>query len=274
MVVRKVIGPEDILAQIKTVRLLNCAEAPLRGSAQESEQILAGLLEGTMELQGLMPWSSNYTFLASLTRAKDDAQLLGIYKPCQGERPLWDFPEGTLCQREFASYLVSQVLGWPNIPPTVLREGPHGPGSVQLFIEAEYEAHYFNMRDNSTLTDDFRRVALFDFIVNNADRKGGHCLKAKDGRLWVIDHGLTFHTDFKLRTVIWEYCEEMIPAPLLQDLERLRSHLDESAELGRILAQFMSLRELQAFKKRLDRLIAAGRLPELHPGRNIPFPPV
>jgi uncharacterized repeat protein (TIGR03843 family) len=269
MVLRNVAGPNDILAQIQAVRLLNsCPAKP------EGEETLAGLLEGDIELQGLMPWSSNYTFLVSLTPRQNQAKLLGIYKPCQGERPLWDFPDGTLCQREFASYLVSLTLGWPNIPPTILRDGPHGPGSVQLFIDAEYEAHYFNMRDNTALTEDFRRVALFDFIVNNADRKGGHCLRAKDGHLWVIDHGLTFHTDFKLRTVIWEFCEERIPRPLLQDLERLQGHLGESSELCRILAHFISAREVQAFKRRIERLISAGRLPELHPGRNIPFPPV
>jgi uncharacterized repeat protein (TIGR03843 family) len=274
MVLKRTTESKDTLAQIKEVRSLKQAvSAGSCASPQESEQTLTHLLEGQMELQGLMPWSSNYTFLVNLKQSKE-SNLLGIYKPCQGERPLWDFPDGTLCQREFASYLISQMLGWPNIPTTVFRDGPHGPGSVQLFIDAEYEAHYFNMRDNSTLTEEFRRVALFDFIVNNADRKGGHCLKAKDGRLWVIDHGLTFHTDFKLRTVIWEYCDEDIPNPLLEDLEQLQNHLAEASRLCQILAQFISLREVQAFKKRVDRLIAAGRLPELHPGRNIPYPPV
>lgn len=269
MVLKRTFEPDLILGQIKAIYQLNkCNLIP------ETEQVLAGLLQRDMELQGLMPWSSNYTFLTRLTQTQDDTELLAIYKPCQGERPLWDFPDGTLCQREFASYLVSQALGWPNIPPTVLRDGPHGLGSVQFFIDAEYEAHYFNMRENSSLTDDFRRVALFDFIVNNADRKGGHCLRAKDGQLWIIDHGLTFHTDFKLRTVIWEFCEEAIPAPLLKDLKRLQSHMGESSELCQILVQFISIREIQAFKKRLDRLISAGRLPELHPGRNIPYPPV
>jgi hypothetical protein len=191
-----------------------------------------------------MPWSSNYTFLVSLDSAHEQSRLLAIYKPCQGERPLWDFPDGTLCQREFASYLISQALGWPKIPPTVLRDGPHGLGSVQLFIDAEYETHYFNLRQISTLTEDFRR------------------------------HGLTFHTDFKLRTVIWEFCEEKIPTPLVKDLERLQFQMAEASELCQILVQFISTREVQAFKKRIERLLSAGRLPELHPGRNIPFPPV
>jgi uncharacterized repeat protein (TIGR03843 family) len=274
MVLKRTLEPENILAQIKTVRGLRQPGVDPCSSILEDEQVLTRLLENKMELQGLMPWSSNYTFLVSLTEAKEPINLLGVYKPGQGERPLWDFPDGTLCQREFASYLVSQALGWPKVPTTVLRDGPHGPGSVQLFIEAEYEAHYFNMRDNMALTDDFRQVALFDFVVNNADRKGGHCLKDKDGLVWVIDHGLTFHTDFKLRTVIWEFCDEDIPPSLLQDLKRLQSHMAESSELCQILTQSISIREFQALKKRLDRLIAAGHLPELHPGRNIPFPPV
>jgi uncharacterized repeat protein (TIGR03843 family) len=274
MVLKKTPLPDGILTTIKTVRRLKGAGLDPVTPTFDNESILATLLEGEIELQGLMPWSSNYTFLVSLDSAQGHPPLLGVYKPCQGERPLWDFPDGTLCRREFTSYLVSQALGWPSIPPTVLRDGPHGLGSVQLFIDAEYETHYFNLRQNSTLTDDFRKVALFDYIVNNADRKGGHCLKAKDGQLWVIDHGLTFHTDFKLRTVIWEFCEEKIPAPLVKDLERLQLQMDEPSELCQILVQFISTREVQAFKKRLDRLLSAGRLPELHPGRNIPFPPV
>jgi uncharacterized repeat protein (TIGR03843 family) len=261
-----------VLAQIKSIRQLR-AEASQTCLSAASEQTLASLLEGEMELEGLMPWSSNYTFLVKVTCLNQNS-LLGIYKPCQGERPLWDFPGGRLCYREFASYLVSQALGWPRIPATVLREGPHGPGSVQLFIEAEYEAHYFNLRHKSALTEDFRRIALFDYITNNADRKGGHCLKDKQGQIWAIDHGLTFHTDFKLRTVIWEFCEEEIPAGLMTDLEQLRIALTESSEFCQILGHFISSREIQAFKRRIERLLAAGHLPELHSGRNIPFPPL
>lgn len=266
---------DDILLKINTVRKLTPLPDKECTSLIEVELALDGLLKGEMELQGLMPWSSNYTFLVKLKQSQNRTDLLGVYKPCRGERPLWDFPDGTLCRREFATYLISQVLGWPRVPPTVLRDGPHGQGSVQLFIEAEYEAHYFNLRHISTFTEEFRRVALFDYIVNNADRKGGHCLKGKDGQLWAIDHGLTFHTDFKLRTVIWEFCEETIPTTLLKDLERLHNCLkNEPSELSKILAQFISQRELQAFKKRVELLLSTGHLPELHPGRNVPFPPV
>ncbi len=274
MVINDDPSPEVIRATIQIARQLAAPAATPSLPTAADDPILTTLLTGQMDLQGLMPWSSNYTFLVQLA-APPASDTLAIYKPGQGERPLWDFPGGMLCFREFASYLVSQVLGWPNIPATVLRQGPHGLGSVQFFVDAEYEAHYFNMRHISALTDAFRQVALFDYLVNNADRKGGHCLKDRLGQLWAIDHGLTFHTDFKLRTVIWEFCDEAIPRPILGDMERLRHHLQtEPSPLAQALSQFITPRELQAFKRRLDRLIATGRLPELSPGRNIPYPPV
>ncbi len=264
----------NILSAVKTIyRLAAGNGSPAAELPGDVEQILGALLEGEIELQGLMPWSSNYTFLASLTTPAGQTSFLSIYKPCQGERPLWDFPDGTLCQREFASFLVSQILGWPRIPPTVLREGPHGEGSVQLFIDAEYEAHYFNMRNMPTFTEEFKRIALFDFIVNNADRKGGHCLRGKDGKVWAIDHGLTFHTDFKLRTVIWEFCEEKIAEELLNDLKRLQQAL-ENVEFCRLLMSYISAPEVKAFRNRINRLVVKGYFPELHHGRNIPFPPI
>jgi uncharacterized repeat protein (TIGR03843 family) len=264
----------NLLTTINSVRQLANCNGSKRSPIANVEAVLQLLLEADMELQGLMPWSSNYTFLTSLVRDLDQVALLAVYKPCAGERPLWDFPEGTLCHREFASYLISQVLGWPNIPPTVLRDGPHGQGAVQLFIEAEYEAHYFNMRGISGFTDEFKQIALFDYIVNNADRKGGHCLKDKDDQLWAIDHGLTFHPQFKLRTVIWEFCDEPIPSPLLEGLTHLQQLLVESSELWQIMKQFISGRELGAFKKRIDRLVSTGHFPGMHSGRNVPFPPI
>lgn len=273
---RNALSRTELQSAITSVRSIanpnssNCS--PL--SDVDVDEILHLLLDSDIELEGLMPWSSNYTFLAALTRETDEATLLGVYKPCAGERPLWDFPDGTLCHREFVSYLVSLVLGWPNIPPTVMADGPHGPGSVQLFIEADYEAHYFNIRNISKLADSFRQIAIFDYIANNADRKGGHCLKDRHGHLWAIDHGLTFHTDFKLRTVIWEFCEESIPQSLLQDLTYLQQQMAATSEFCQILANFLSMREIQAFQKRLDRLISTGRFPELHSGRNVPYPPI
>ena len=263
----------NLLTTINKVRSLTNPNSNKSLTIANLEHVLQLLLNAEIELEGLIPWSSNYTFLATLDWNSD--QILAVYKPCGGERPLWDFPEGTLCHREFASYLISQVLGWPNIPPTVLREGPHGQGSVQLFIDAEYEAHYFNMRGISALNAEFKQIALFDYIVNNADRKGGHCLKDKDGRLWAIDHGLTFHPQFKLRTVIWEFCDEAIPLSLLDDLTHLQRQLSsETAELWQIMMQFVSSREIAALKKRVDRLVSTGHFPPMHAGRNVPYPPI
>jgi uncharacterized repeat protein (TIGR03843 family) len=260
--------PHHIFAKIKATQALSVSKLETH-----SPDIIETLLNGKMELQGLMPWSSNYTFLADIQDRARGISLLAIYKPGEGERPLWDFPDQTLSLREFTSYLVSQVLGWPKIPPTVLREGPHGLGSVQLFIEAEYEAHYFNMRGMPTFAEDFRRMALFDFIVNNADRKGGHCLKGTDGQVWAIDHGLTFHVEPKLRTVIWEFCEETIPQLLLDNLAHLQQ-LMEQGEFCQLLSDLISPREVEAFKRRVAVLVARGRFPATRSGRNMPYPPI
>jgi uncharacterized repeat protein (TIGR03843 family) len=261
----------DILQIINTIQKLSQAGH----DNLDLPWILETLLAGDMELHGLFPWSSNYTFLVSLICSPGQEAFLAVYKPSRGERPLWDFPDGTLGQREFASYLVSQALGWPRIPPVVFRDdAPHGPGSVQLFIEADHEAHYFNLRHLSAFTEDFKRVALFDYIVNNADRKGGHCLKGKDGRIWAIDHGLTFHTDPKLRTVIWEFAGEAIPSPLLKDLKRLLELLAESAELYQLLEQIITRAEIRAFKKRINLLLTTARFPKGYPGHNVPYPPI
>jgi uncharacterized repeat protein (TIGR03843 family) len=273
MAVSGALDPDTLLARINRVRELgNCSQKQKNKLDIEEDQVLETLLKGKIEAQGLMPWSSNYTFLVKLS-LKNEPALLGIYKPGEGERPLWDFPDRTLSLREFASYLVSQVLGWPGIPATVLRDGPYGVGTVQLFVEAEYEAHYFNMRDIPDFAEDFRRMALFDYIVNNADRKGGHCLKGKDGQIWAIDHGLTFHTEPKLRTVIWEFCDECIPDALLTDLSRLQAALD-SSELYKFLGELISSKEMKAFKRRITNLVSTGRFPALSPGRNIPYPPI
>lgn len=266
---RRLFSPQKIAARLDLVKKYGSQNSV---APQTDESTLSALLSAEMELQGLMPWSSNYTFLTSL-HAPGQPEILAIYKPADGERPLWDFPERTLSHREFASYLVSQILGWPNIPATVLRQGPHGLGSVQLFIEAEYEAHYFNMRDLPAFTEDFKNMALFDFIVNNADRKGGHCLKGADGTIWAIDHGLTFHTDPKLRTVIWEFSDEPISEARLNDLARLQNLLDNS-ELCQVLVDVIAPQEIDAFKRRVAALVNSGKFPALRPGRNVPYPPI
>jgi uncharacterized repeat protein (TIGR03843 family) len=236
------------------------------------ERALDLLARGEMlEAHGLMPWSSNYTFL--VTVSQDELQALAVYKPCQGERPLWDFPDGSLALREVASFQVSRALGWDLVPPTVLRDGFLGLGAVQLFIEADPEEHYFTLRDNHQPI--FQRVAAFDHIVNNADRKGGHCLKAKDGHIWTIDHGLTFHPEYKLRTVIWDFAGQPIPADILTDLGRLQHTLNQrSSPLLAELKYLITDYEIKMFKRRLDQLIASGTFPSPGAGRNVPFPPI
>jgi hypothetical protein len=231
--------------------------------------IPAALASGDLEILGLLPNSSNYTFLARASN--DDETLLAVYKPRRGETPLWDFPEGTLCRREVAAYVVARELGWPNVPPTLFRDGPEGPGSVQLFVEFDPTQHYFTLEGSHE--DVFRRVALFDVLVNNADRKGGHCLLAPDGRIWVVDHGVCFAEEPKLRTVIWEFAGEPVPEALLEDLRRLRSRVAEPPILPE-LSVLLSADELAALDARLDAMLELQVFPEPGPGRPYPWPPV
>ncbi|OGO05651.1 MAG: hypothetical protein A2Y73_05090 [Chloroflexi bacterium RBG_13_56_8] len=235
-------------------------------------QALELLNNGQIELQGLVPWSSNYTFL--ITVSDVHLQALAVYKPCRGERPLWDFPPHTLCQREVAAYVLSLYLGWPDIPPVILREGPHGKGSVQLFVEADTEEHYFTMRERPEYDDAFRRIALFDYVVNNADRKGGHVLKGIEGKVWCIDHGLTFHAQPKLRTVIWDYAGQPIPGEWLAELQALRDklHTDDAPEVN-ALARLIDPQEIRALRRRLDALIRGCKFPSAEQSqRNVPYP--
>ena len=243
-------------------------ERPLEADLNDP-RIPTALAAGELELLGLLPNSSNYTFLARATTGND--QVLAVYKPRRGEMPLWDFPPGTLCNREVAAYVVSRELGWPNVPPTVLREGPEGLGSTQLFVEFDPSQHYFTLE--GTHAAEFRRVALFDMVVNNADRKGGHCLLGADGTIWVVDHGVCFNEEPKLRTVIWEHVGEPIPAELLDDLRALRERL-ELGDLRAELDVLLSLDELTALDERIDHVLTAKVFPEPGPGRPYPWPPV
>jgi hypothetical protein len=228
------------------------------------------LMTGDLEILGLLPNASNDTFLARATRG--DEALLAVYKPRRGEAPLWDFPDGTLCVREVAAYVVACELGWPNVPPTVLRDGPAGPGSVQRFVEFDPSQHYFTLEGGGH-DDAFRRIALFDALVNNADRKGGHCLLASDGRIWVVDHGVCFSEEPKLRTVIWAFIGEPIPDELLEDLHRLRPRL-AAGPARQELERLLSDRELGALVDRLDDLVAGATFPEPGSDRPYPWPPV
>lgn len=236
------------------------------------ERVLRLLRDGEMDMEGLMPDSSNYTFLARIS--DEDLQGLAIYKPQRGERPLWDFPRGTLCRREAAAYLVSEALGWNIVPPTVLRDGPeYGIGSVQLFIDADQQEHYFTLRGSDHAA--FKRIAAFDLITNNADRKGGHILKDRDGRLWGIDHGITFHVEPKLRTVIWEYAGQAIPDELIADLQRLNDQLENpDTPLTTAVSQLLARPEVEALRRRVERVLRRPRYPEPVGGRSMPWPPI
>jgi hypothetical protein len=233
-------------------------------------RILQLLTVGEIALEGQLLWSSNYSFLVSVR--DDDLTCTAVYKPQRGERPLWDFPDGSLCLREYAAFVLSHALGWPSIPPTVLREGPHGLGSVQLYIDADPEEHFFNLRDQYPA--EFRRVALFDVLANNADRKGGHCLRDRHGHIWCIDHGLTFHSQPKLRTVIWDFAGQPIPADLLDDLCALRARLADSQDLRPVFDRLLSRAEMTMLEKRLTALLENRRFPKPGAGRNVPWPMV
>jgi hypothetical protein len=225
------------------------------------------LAEGELELLGLLPRSSNYAFLA---RARlDTEEMPAVYKPRRGETPLWDFPEGTLGHREVASYVVARALGWPNVPPTLLRHGPHGQGAVQRFVPFEPGEHAFTLQER--FPAELRRVALFDVVVNNADRKAGHCLLGRDGALFVVDHGTCFSDEPKLRTVLWDYVDEAIAHEDLRALRELRTGL-AGGDVRRALNELLSAGEVRATIARLDGLIEAGRFPEPGPGRPYPWP--
>jgi hypothetical protein len=240
------------------------------GARLREERALRLLAEGVIEVEGLIPWSSNATLLVTLRDG--DESTLAIYKPRRGERPLWDFSQGSLGRREVAAYLATAALGWDLVPPTILRDGPYGPGSVQLYIEAQPEAHFFTIQEDARYAGDLKRLAALDVVANNADRKSGHCLVDGEGRLWAIDNALTFHVELKLRTVIWDYAGTALPAGIVADLEGLLADLDEDGPLSRALERLLSGEEIAAFRRRVEALIRVGRYPEPGPGRPVPWP--
>ena len=233
------------------------------------ERLLAELPD--MQLLGLLHGASNYTFLTRLDPYPPSG-LLAVYKPARGESPLWDFEAGTLYRREVAAYQLSKVLGWPRIPPTVVRaEGPHGVGAAQLYIEAD-RRHFLS--EQSSRTDIWKRIALFDVITNNADRKSGHCLFDAKDQVWVIDHGLTFHVDPKLRTVIWDFSGAPLPPDLCEDVERVLVEVDKGG-LARTLAELLRPGELRMLKRRLRGVLdPRWRFPEPTSAWSVPWPPV
>ena len=267
-------------------------------SPDRPADLLAALAEGEIELRGRIPWSSNATFLVAVKpqgavaaagggaagggavgsgappgrRARPAAErpgksrpLLAIYKPAKGERPLWDFPRG-LWRREVAAYELDAHLGWELVPPTAVRsDGPLGPGSLQYCVDAVLDEHYFTLLEEPAHHRALRRIAAFDLVANNADRKGGHCLVDGEGHIWAIDNGLCFHVEPKLRTVVWDFAGDRIDDELLAAIERL-ARGEVPPALGRLLVE----EEIAAVTARARALCRRGRYPE--PATEYPYP--
>jgi uncharacterized repeat protein (TIGR03843 family) len=241
-----------------------------------SRQLLASpadaleiLRQATITAYQVVPSGSNYTFVVMMS-VEGCEPFLGIYKPQQGENPLWDYPDGTLYRRERAAYAISTLLGWPNIPPTVIRDGPFGIGMAQLFVPIQAEQDFFSFRERRA--SELKEIALFDLVVNNGDRKAGHCLLGLDDRVWAIDHGLTFNRATRLRTVLWDYCGEPIPERLLDGLNALLDdHARREEVRGRLEAD-LDAADLDSFFDRVERVVRSGRYPPLDPNRNLPWP--
>ena len=243
---------------------------PARQTISVSPDEAASLLsQGEITACEAVAAGSNYTF-AVLISAGDRGHLLAIYKPQRGERPLWDFPSGTLHLREHAAYVTSSHLGWPNIPTTVIRDGPLGVGSVQLYVPTKTQGELPAFQEQRRR--ELMEIALFDLLVNNADRKAGHCLLGMDNRIWAIDHGLTFNVMPRLRTVLWGFCGAPVPRQLLEDLESLRDDAARTELLRAQLEPDLHPREIEAFFSRLEWILRVRRFPQLDPNRNIPWP--
>ncbi len=243
----------------------------IRVTEQDVVDLLAA---GEIEEQGLLPYSSNHSFLV-IVRGDGEA-LPAVYKPQRGESPLWDFEWGTLCKREVAAYAISRALNWQLVPPTVLRSGTRGVGSVQFYVDNDTDAHYFTVRADARFAKTLRRLVLFDYMINNADRKSGHCLVGEDGHMWAIDHGVCFHTEYKLRSVIWEFSGQQIEADLFADLEAF--HTELTTPLSSVMADLRRLLqrdEIEAVEQRTAQLLYAGSYPNpLIHRRNYPWPPI
>jgi uncharacterized repeat protein (TIGR03843 family) len=223
------------------------------------------LATADIDIEGRMPWSSNATLLCNLTV---DGAAVGqaIYKPLRGERPLWDFEPG-LHKREYAAFVLSEAMGLDIVPPTILRDGPIGEGSLQWFIEADHQQHYFTIFEHrDDLHEALKAFAFFDIIVNNTDRKSGHVLIDGDDHLWGIDHGLCFAADFKLRTVVWEFGDQPVPDVLVTAAEELVDRVPLS------LAALLVDEEVEAMQERAQWIVDHPVFPVDHSGRRYPWP--
>ncbi len=225
---------------------------------------------GELSVEGRLVDASNATFYCAVTAAGVTAAC--VYKPVAGERPLWDFPDGTLAEREVAAYEMSAATGWHIVPPTIYRDGPLGPGMVQLWIAEDDTTDLVRLIRRRDV-DALRRVAVFDAAVNNADRKGGHLLPTPAGHVYGIDHGVCFHTEDKLRTVLWQWAGKPLNDEAVDTLSMLRAQLE--GPLRERLSRLLTTREVRRAVRRVDDLLAAGRHP--HPNDDwpaVPWPPM
>jgi len=241
---------------------------PADDAALALEDALRLLRTGTLDVQGRLLDASNATLLCTVTL--DEVEAACVYKPVAGERPLWDFPDGTLAGREVATYLVSEATGWGLVPPTVLRDGPFGRGMCQLWVDVDESVDLVALARGDH--PDLRRMAVLDAVVNNADRKGGHLLPRSDGRVQGVDHGVCFSVEDKLRTLLWQWRGHPLTGEAVESLHRLRADLDGA--LGEALGEHLTPAEVRATRARVDRLLTTGVHP--HPSEDwpaIPWPP-
>ena len=298
---RRVTSPESLVA---TEAESGVPPQPERAKFPDGVTVIDLLAKGELTVLGRITDASNAALYCSVSYEGREAHC--VYKPVAGEQPLWDFPDGTLAQREVAAYEVSEATGWALVPPTVLREGPYGEGMCQLWIEAESEGDdgsgagrllaliedeepgegwkaigFAEVGEGKTAllvhADDerLRRLAVLDAVINNGDRKGGHLLPAPEGRLYAIDHGVTFNVDDKLRTLLWGWAGEPLTAEVLEVLARLEDGLARSAPLATRLAELITAAETDAVRSRVRELRRTGRHPQ--PSGQwpaIPWPPV
>lgn len=234
----------------------------------ELDDVLRLLRQGELGVEGRLVDASNATLYCTATL--DAVTAAVVYKPVRGERPLWDFPDGTLAGREVSAYLVSQATGWDVVPPTVMREGPFGPGMCQLWVDVDESVDLAALARSDH--PDLRRMAVFDAVVNNADRKGGHLLPRADGRVQGVDHGICFSSQDKLRTLLWQWRGKRLPDEAVEVLSSVRARL--AGDLGATLRELLTAREVRATVERVDRLLTTRRHPE--PSEDwpaIPWPP-
>ena len=223
------------------------------------QETLELLQDGEIISPELFVAGSNYTFLVKVRNGSKDCN--AVYKPKDGEIPLWDFPGGTLYKREYAAYLFSQLLGWDFVPLTIIRDGPYGVGSLQLFVDHDPRVNYFTLRES--LSDELRMIACFDLAANNADRKPSHCIQGLNGKIWGIDHGLTFHSVLKVRTAIWDFGEQPIPEPYLKDLSGFLDTLADPCERMQELLGLLLKEEVAALAQRISWLLEVREYPGL-----------